>query len=95
MAFGQANGTFEPPAFEIANFGSSDAAGGWSSENTYPRFAADVTGDHLADLVGFGSSGVFVAQPNWSEHADPEPVKALNRHSREAGIQGQQPAACP
>ena len=61
-AYGRGNGGFETPAFATANFGSSDAAGGWTSENTYPRLAADVSGDHLADLVGFGYTGVFVSQ---------------------------------
>ncbi len=62
VALGQADGTFADPAFSIDNFGSDAAGGGWTSQNTYPRFAADVTGDHLADLVGFGAAGVFVSQ---------------------------------
>ena len=61
-ALGQANGTFATPAYTLDNFGSSIVAGGWTSENTYPRLAADVTGDGLADLVGFGSAGAYVAQ---------------------------------
>jgi Tol biopolymer transport system component len=61
MALGQSDGTFAQPAFGIRNFGSSDAAGGWSSNNLYPRFAADVNGDDRADIVGFAASGVFVA----------------------------------
>jgi len=61
-AFGRGNGAFETSTFDTPNFGNGPAAGSWTSENTYPRFAADVTGDHLADLVGFGFSGVFVSQ---------------------------------
>ncbi len=33
---------------------------GWRIEN-HPRFAADVTGDGAADLVGFGDDGVWVS----------------------------------
>ena len=45
-----------------------------------PRFAADLTGDGKADLVGFGNDGVWVAwatamerssQRNWSSPAFP------------------------
>jgi hypothetical protein len=61
-ALGQADGTFGAPVFALANFASGAAAGGWSSANTYPRSAADVTGDNRADLVGFAVSGVFVSQ---------------------------------
>ena len=61
-ALGQTDGTFDLPVLSLDNFGQGAAAGGWTSENTYPQFAADVTGDHLADLVGFGAAGVFVAQ---------------------------------
>ncbi len=61
-ALGQADGTFAAPVPGLDNFGSSAAAGGWTSQNTYPRFAADVTGDGLADLVGFGAAGIFVSQ---------------------------------
>jgi hypothetical protein len=35
--------------------------GGWSSQNLYPRELADVNGDGMADLVGFGQSGVYVS----------------------------------
>jgi hypothetical protein len=47
------------PTFELAAFGTN--AGGWSSDNTYPRALADVNGDHMADIVGFGADGVFVS----------------------------------
>ena len=61
-ALGQANGTFGAPAYTLDNFGSGIVAGGWDSENTYPRFAADVKGDHFADLIGIGAAGVYMAQ---------------------------------
>ena len=36
-------------------------AGGWVNNTTYPRFATDMNGDGMADLVGFGEAGVYVA----------------------------------
>src|SRR5262245_26647398 len=35
--------------------------GGWSSQNLYPHFMADVNGDGKADIVGFAQSGVYVS----------------------------------
>jgi hypothetical protein len=31
------------------------------SQDTYPRAVADVNGDHRADIVGFGNTGVYVS----------------------------------
>jgi uncharacterized repeat protein (TIGR01451 family) len=53
------NGDFMAPTFELAAFGTN--AGNWSSDNTYPRALADVNGDHMADIVGFGADGVYVS----------------------------------
>jgi hypothetical protein len=36
-------------------------AGGWSSDDTYPRTLADVDGDGKSDIVGFSSAGVYVS----------------------------------
>jgi VCBS repeat protein len=52
-------GNFAPRTFEGSIFGT--LAGGWTSQDQYPRFAADVNGDGIADLVGFASNGVQVA----------------------------------
>jgi hypothetical protein len=52
-------GHFAMPTFELAAFGTM--AGGWSSDNTYPRKLADVDGDGKADIVGFGADGVYVS----------------------------------
>ena len=41
--------------------GASAGAGGWISQDLYPRELADVNGDGRADIVGFGGGGVFVA----------------------------------
>jgi hypothetical protein len=50
-------GHFGAPTFELAAFGVN--AGGWSSDDTYPRELADVNGDGMADIVGFGQAGVW------------------------------------
>jgi hypothetical protein len=52
-------GNFAPPVFVLGAFGYG--AGGWVSNNTYPRVLADVNGDGMADIVGFGYSGVYVS----------------------------------
>src|SRR5262249_41076202 len=52
-----AGGHFATPTFEPAAFATM--AGGWSSDNTYPRELADVNGDGKADIIGFSSAGVY------------------------------------
>ena len=52
VAFGSAN----------AWTGGYGQASGWSDNNTYPRYLVDVNGDGLADVVGFASTGVYVAK---------------------------------
>src|SRR5262249_7337296 len=54
------NGHFAAPTFELPAF--TPGAGGWSSDDLYPRELADVNGDQMADIVGFASSGVYVSQ---------------------------------
>ena len=59
------------PALE--NF--SVNGGGWVNNTTYPRFAADMNGDGMADLVGFGEGGVYLAFATGGGHfADPQLV---------------------
>jgi hypothetical protein len=57
-------GTFGAPMLGINAFGAGQAAGGWASQNQFPRELADVNGDHRADIVGFGSAGAFVSLSN-------------------------------
>jgi len=57
-------GSFGPASLKLATFGASAGAGGWSSDNLYPRELADVNGDHKIDIVGFGEAGVYVALGN-------------------------------
>jgi FG-GAP-like repeat len=59
VSLATAGGHFAMPTFELAAFGAN--AGGWSSDNMFPRELADVNGDHLADIVGFGAAGVYVS----------------------------------
>ncbi len=58
---------FAPPQFVLADFGADAAAGGWNG-SVHPRAVADVTGDGLADIVGFAEAGVRVARSTstWS-----------------------------
>src|SRR6266487_6196328 len=50
-------GHFASPTFQLSAFGAN--AGGWSSDNTYPRQLADVNADGRADIIGFSSAGVY------------------------------------
>ena len=61
VALGNADGTFDLPTSDLNAFGSGPSAGAWTSEDEYPRLLADVTGDHAADIVGFGYYVVYVA----------------------------------
>jgi FG-GAP-like repeat/Peptidase M10 serralysin C terminal len=64
LAIGQGN--FAQPTFELSAFGVN--AGGWSSDDTYPRKVADVNGDGMADVVGFAQSGVWAALATGQGH---------------------------
>ena len=55
------NGTFQAPQLVVQNFGYD--AGGWRVDQ-HPRFVVDVTGDGVADIVGFGNAGVYVSPNN-------------------------------
>jgi hypothetical protein len=52
-----AGGGYEAPGLIITNFGYN--AGGWRVDQ-HPRFLADTTGDGRADVVGFGTAGVWL-----------------------------------
>jgi len=60
-ALATGGGHFAPPSFTLSAFGSSVTAGGWSSANQFPRELADVNGDGMADLAGFGLAGVTIS----------------------------------
>src|SRR5262245_23608531 len=48
---------FQAPHFGLASF--APGAGGWSSENLFPRVVGNINDDDVADIIGFGASGVF------------------------------------
>jgi len=50
---------FRSSARWVAAYGTT--AGGWSTQDKYPRHVADVNGDGLADVVGFGDAGPYVS----------------------------------
>jgi subtilisin family serine protease len=58
VSLNQGNGTFGPLQKVVDNFAYD--AGGWRVEK-HPRFLADLTGDRRADIVGFGTAGVWVS----------------------------------
>lgn len=65
ISYGNADGTFTSPVEDLASFGRTAAAGGWASDTTLPRMLADVDGNGAADIVGFGSGGVYIAHSNF------------------------------
>jgi len=64
IALGKGNGTFEKTMLDLGFFGADPAAGGWDSADIFPRHLADVNHDGAADIVGFASTGVYVAFSN-------------------------------
>src|SRR5690242_1163259 len=57
VGFNRGDGSFTEPKFAEPAFGYND---GWRVE-AHPRLAADLTGNGVADLIGFGDAGVWVA----------------------------------
>jgi hypothetical protein len=62
---------FDPMHFELAAFGHGGGGGGWASDNQYPRTVADVNGDGMADIVGFGGDRVIVSLATGNGHFGP------------------------
>jgi FG-GAP-like repeat len=62
IALAAGGGGFTSPVFALPAFGAG--AGGWTSNDAYPRVLADVNGDGKADIVGFGYGGVYVSLAN-------------------------------
>lgn len=57
-ALGQADGTFKHDRLIFGDHFSEK--GGWASNGSTPRMLADMNGDGRADIVGFGSDGVYI-----------------------------------
>jgi hypothetical protein len=61
VSLANTSGSFATPVLATTAFGASGSAGGWSSNDHYPRIAADVNGDGKTDIIGFGNDGVYVS----------------------------------
>ena len=57
VAYGRTEGGFTQPELKLNTFGSDR---GWN-EDQYPRKLADVNGDGIDDIVGFGYSATYVS----------------------------------
>ena len=73
---------FESPQLWVANFGYN--AGGWRVE-AHPRFVVDVNADGRADVVGFGTAGVWVSLANTSGNGFEQPQLWVNNFGYNAG----------
>lgn len=60
VALGNGDGTFQPAAFVLAEFGPDK---GWQGTK-HPRMTGDLNANRRADLVGFGDTGVWMALGN-------------------------------
>ncbi|RXW23573.1 hypothetical protein EST38_g2296 [Candolleomyces aberdarensis] len=58
VALNNGDGTFQTPKLAVKDFG-----GVWQADK-HPRFVADMNGNGLGDIVGFGDGGVYVAFGN-------------------------------
>ncbi|KAF8055082.1 Psathyrella Velutina lectin At 1.5a resolution [Lyophyllum atratum] len=61
ISFNNGNGLFGPAKLVVNSFGHD--AGGWSREK-HPRFLADINGNGLLDIIGFGEDTVWIATNN-------------------------------
>jgi hypothetical protein len=62
VALATGGGHFAAPTGEIGNYGTN--AGGWTSQDLYPRALGDVNGDGADDIIGFGQGGVYESLSN-------------------------------
>ncbi|MFB2977034.1 hypothetical protein [Microseira sp. BLCC-F43] len=84
VSLANANGTFAPITVGLDNnFTKND--GGWSTQNDYPRQLADVNGDGLADIVGFGFDAVYVSLANGNGTFAPITVGLDNNFTKNDG----------
>ena len=84
VARSNGNGTFSAPALVLNAFGAGGSGGGWASQSTFPRTLADINGDGLEDIVGFGGSGAYQALANGAGGFF-APTLALNAFGAEPG----------
>ena len=81
-ARGNGDGTFNSMGVVLADFGYE--AGGWRVDK-HPRFLADVRGQGLADIVGFGDAGVYIAFSNGDGTFSFVPLPVIDDFGYEAG----------
>ncbi len=62
VSLNSGDGAFDNAQYGIRAFGA--LSGGWSNQEQYPRMAADVNGDGLDDVVGFGAFGMMYSLSN-------------------------------
>ena len=67
VALGDGEGGFSNATLATDQFGYGDAAGGWATNDRFPRILADINGDGTDDIVGFSSGGVVVAYGGTSD----------------------------
>jgi hypothetical protein len=60
VSLADGGGGFGAAYLATTGFGFAPSAGGWASQDRYPRTLADVNGDGRADIAGFGNAGVWV-----------------------------------
>ena len=82
VALGNGDGTFQPPAFVLADSRVQLEAGGWTSTCA---LLADLRGIGRKDIVAFGDFGVFVALSNGDGTFSFTPEPVINDFGFEAG----------
>jgi hypothetical protein len=60
---------FGTPTSWISGYGVT--AGGWTSQDRYPRMLGDVNGDGKDDIVAFGNAGTYVSLSNGTRFGSP------------------------
>ncbi|WPB84175.1 matrixin family metalloprotease [Sediminicoccus rosea] len=65
VALASGGGAFEGSELRLGALGSAPSAGGWRSDDLFPRYVADTNGDGLADLHGLGHLGLYSAFSNY------------------------------
>jgi hypothetical protein len=61
VALSNGDGTFLNAQLATANFGKNQ---GWATNDSFPRLIADVNGDEVSDIVGFGIAGTWISFGN-------------------------------
>ena len=80
VSLNKGDGEFTPPKLALGDFGYH--AGGWRMDK-HLRFLADINGNGLLDIVGFGDQHVFVAYNNGDGTFQPaKPVLADFCHDK-------------